>query len=84
MKLAMVGLGRMGGNMARRLLKAGHTVVGFNRTEEVTRQIQKESGLTPAFSLKEVISQCVKFNFTERPTSQDVYEKLKVFFQGIN
>ncbi|WP_118857705.1 phosphogluconate dehydrogenase (NAD(+)-dependent, decarboxylating) [Sphingomonas mesophila] len=31
MKLAMLGLGRMGGNMARRLMKAGHQVVAFDR-----------------------------------------------------
>jgi 6-phosphogluconate dehydrogenase len=31
MELGMVGLGRMGGNMARRLLGAGHRVVGWNR-----------------------------------------------------
>jgi 6-phosphogluconate dehydrogenase len=55
MKLAMVGLGRMGGNMARRLLRASHQVVGFNRTEEITNEIQKQNGLIPAFSLKEAI-----------------------------
>jgi 6-phosphogluconate dehydrogenase len=32
MDLAMVGLGRMGGNMARRLLRGGHRVVVWNRT----------------------------------------------------
>jgi len=57
MKLAMLGLGRMGGNMARRLLKAGHQVVGYNRTKEVTQDLQKEAGLLPAFSLKEVVKQ---------------------------
>jgi 6-phosphogluconate dehydrogenase len=55
MKLAMVGLGRMGGNMARRLLRAGHEVVGFNRSKDVTEEIQKKDGLIPAFSLKEVV-----------------------------
>ncbi|MEX1071902.1 MAG: decarboxylating 6-phosphogluconate dehydrogenase [Anaerolineales bacterium] len=56
MKLAMLGLGRMGGNMARRLLRAGHQVVGFNRSKEVTQEIQKQDGLIPAFSLKEVVA----------------------------
>ena len=32
MKLAMVGLGRMGGNMAERLRRRGHTVVGYDRS----------------------------------------------------
>ena len=57
MKLAMLGLGRMGGNMARRLLKAGHEVVGHNRSYAVTEKIQKEAGLSPASSFQEVVSQ---------------------------
>ncbi|HRN50960.1 MAG TPA: decarboxylating 6-phosphogluconate dehydrogenase [Anaerolineales bacterium] len=57
MKIAMIGLGRMGGNMSRRLLKAGHTVVGYNLTEEPTRQLQQEAGLLPAFSLAEAVAQ---------------------------
>jgi 6-phosphogluconate dehydrogenase len=57
MKLAMIGLGRMGGNMARRLLKGGHQVVGYNRSKDVTLEIQKEAGLLPAFSLKEAVQQ---------------------------
>ena len=31
MKLGMIGLGRMGGNMARRLMRGGHEVVAFDR-----------------------------------------------------
>src|SRR5207302_5459517 len=30
-ELGMIGLGRMGGNMAERLRRAGHTVIGFDR-----------------------------------------------------
>ncbi|MCL4256900.1 MAG: decarboxylating 6-phosphogluconate dehydrogenase [Anaerolineales bacterium] len=57
MKIAMIGLGRMGGNMSRRLLKAGHQVVGYNLSEETTRQLQAEAGLLPAFSLEEAVGQ---------------------------
>jgi 6-phosphogluconate dehydrogenase len=57
MKLAMIGLGRMGGNMARRLLKAGHSVVGYNRSAETTREIAKEAGLGAVFSLAEAVKQ---------------------------
>jgi 6-phosphogluconate dehydrogenase len=57
MKIAMIGLGRMGGNMARRLLKAGHEVVGFNRSHDVTEQIAREAGLRPASSLSDAVSQ---------------------------
>ncbi len=31
MRLVMIGLGRMGGNMARRLMKGGHEVVAYDR-----------------------------------------------------
>ncbi|MEX2161686.1 MAG: decarboxylating 6-phosphogluconate dehydrogenase [Anaerolineales bacterium] len=57
MRIAMLGLGRMGGNMARRLLRTGHEVVGYNRTYEVTLEIQKEAGLLPASSIREAIAQ---------------------------
>jgi 6-phosphogluconate dehydrogenase len=54
MDLAMIGLGRMGGNMARRLLKAGHRVVGYNRTAELTRALAAD-GLDGAFSLDAIV-----------------------------
>jgi 6-phosphogluconate dehydrogenase len=38
----------MGGNMARRLRRAGFDVVGLNRDKAVTRALAAESGLTPA------------------------------------
>lgn len=56
MKLAMIGLGKMGGSMARRLIKGGHQVVGFNLEPETTRQLADEAGLIPAFSLAEAVS----------------------------
>jgi len=34
MQLAMIGLGRMGGNMVRRLLQGGHEVVVYDRSSE--------------------------------------------------
>ena len=34
MQFGMIGLGRMGGNMVRRLMKNGHDLVIFNRTAE--------------------------------------------------
>jgi len=53
--IAMLGLGRMGGNMARRLLKGGHRVVGYNRSPDATHEIEKEAGLTPALSTEEAV-----------------------------
>jgi 6-phosphogluconate dehydrogenase len=51
--VGIVGLGRMGGNMARRLQRGGHRVVAWNRTPERTREITGE-GIEGAFSLEEL------------------------------
>ena len=53
MKLAMIGLGRMGMNMAKRLLEGGHQVVAYNRSREKTDQLIKQ-GAIGAYSLSEV------------------------------
>ncbi|MGM0427666.1 MAG: phosphogluconate dehydrogenase (NAD(+)-dependent, decarboxylating) [Thermodesulfobacteriota bacterium] len=53
MKIAMIGLGRMGMNMARRLLQSGHEVVAYNRTPQKTEEIAQE-GATPAYALQEI------------------------------
>ncbi|HSW43840.1 MAG TPA: decarboxylating 6-phosphogluconate dehydrogenase [Patescibacteria group bacterium] len=55
MRIGFVGLGRMGGNMVRRLVRDGHQVVAFNRTPEKTREIMTE-GAEGAFSLEELVS----------------------------
>jgi 6-phosphogluconate dehydrogenase len=44
MDIAMLGLGRMGGNMARRLIRGGHRVVLWNRSVEAAEQIRAETG----------------------------------------
>ncbi len=44
MDIAMLGLGRMGGNMARRLLAGGHNVVLWNRSVDASEQIAAEAG----------------------------------------
>ena len=53
MKLAMVGLGRMGGNMAERLLQGGHEVVVFDISADARTAYEKK-GATPAASLEQV------------------------------
>ena len=55
MKLAMIGLGRMGMNMAKRLLQGGHQVVTYNRSPEKTDAMVKEEGAIGAYSLAEVV-----------------------------
>ena len=37
MRIGMVGLGRMGANMATRLLRGGHQVVAFDRSAEAVQ-----------------------------------------------
>jgi len=45
MQVGIVGLGRMGMNMARRLLGGGHEVVAYNRTLEKVRLIEREGAV---------------------------------------
>jgi 6-phosphogluconate dehydrogenase len=45
MELAMIGLGRMGANMAERLLKAGHRVVGYDTNPEAVRSHVAKGGI---------------------------------------
>ena len=56
MGIAIIGLGKMGGNMARRLLRGGHRVLRYNRSPEPTQDLAAEAGLVPAFSLDEVVA----------------------------
>jgi 6-phosphogluconate dehydrogenase len=44
MKIGMIGLGKMGGNMAERLLKGGHQIVGYARHEEAIKALEEKGG----------------------------------------
>jgi 6-phosphogluconate dehydrogenase len=55
MQIAMIGLGRMGGNMARRLLRGGHRCVVFDRSSEAVAELAKEGGVG-ASSLADVVA----------------------------
>ena len=56
MQLAMIGLGRMGGNMARRLMAAGHEVIVYDATAKTRETFAKKTGAVAASSLAEVVS----------------------------
>ncbi|HJQ19091.1 MAG TPA: decarboxylating 6-phosphogluconate dehydrogenase [Gemmatimonadaceae bacterium] len=56
MQLAMIGLGKMGGNMTERLMRGGHRVVAYDRGADVVQKYAK-LGATPAKSLREVVQQ---------------------------
>ncbi len=52
MQIGIVGLGRMGANIARRLIKKGHEVVAFDRTPKVVKALE---GATGANSIKDLV-----------------------------
>jgi 6-phosphogluconate dehydrogenase len=52
MQIAIVGLGRMGANIGRRLMKHGHRIVGFDANQAAVKALE---GATPAASLADVV-----------------------------
>jgi len=55
MKLAIIGLGKMGGNMARRLCRGGIEVVGYNRSNEIINSLAKEEGMISSESVADAV-----------------------------
>jgi glucose-6-phosphate 1-dehydrogenase len=58
-ELGIIGLGKMGGNLARQLSGKGWHVVGYNRTSETTKNLESE-GIDGAYSLEEFVSKLKK------------------------
>ena len=54
MKIGMIGLGRMGSNMVRRILEAGHEAVVYDVDADAVKAIAKE-GATGVDSLEELV-----------------------------
>ena len=59
MQIGMIGLGRMGGNMVRRLMKGGHTCVVYDRGADAVAAFAKE-GATGARSLEDLVAKLQK------------------------
>lgn len=57
MDIGIVGLGKMGGNMARRLIRAGHRVVGTARSPEIVQSLAAEEGMVPTIDVKELVTE---------------------------
>ncbi|NOX43645.1 MAG: decarboxylating 6-phosphogluconate dehydrogenase [Gammaproteobacteria bacterium] len=57
MRLAIIGLGKMGGNMARRLCRGGIEVVGYNRSKDIINTLSKEEGMIGSESVVDAIQQ---------------------------
>ncbi|OGH58457.1 MAG: 6-phosphogluconate dehydrogenase (decarboxylating) [Candidatus Lindowbacteria bacterium RIFCSPLOWO2_12_FULL_62_27] len=60
MQLGMVGLGRMGGNMVKRLAEGGHKIVAFDRGEDTVKEFARIKNVEGAFTLKELVSKMKK------------------------
>ncbi|MHB1040883.1 MAG: NAD(P)-binding domain-containing protein, partial [Desulfobacteria bacterium] len=59
MELGMIGLGRMGANMVRRLMRAGHRIVVYDTSAEAVAALAKE-GATGAASLDDFLGRLPK------------------------
>ena len=60
MQLGMVGLGRMGANMVRRLAARGHECVVFDRTPAAVADLAKVKGVTGASSFEDMMAKLAK------------------------
>ena len=58
-KIGIIGLGKMGANLARQLHKKGWRVIGFNKTSETTEGLETE-GIAGAYSLSEFVGKLSK------------------------
>ncbi|MBI5462048.1 MAG: decarboxylating 6-phosphogluconate dehydrogenase [Gammaproteobacteria bacterium] len=56
MRMAMVGLGKMGANMVRRLRRGGIEVVGYDRSREVVDALAREDGMVAADGLADLVA----------------------------
>jgi 6-phosphogluconate dehydrogenase len=59
MQIGMIGLGRMGANMVRRLIRKGHSCVVFNRSPQAVNELIREKAIG-ATSLAEVVKKLAK------------------------
>jgi 6-phosphogluconate dehydrogenase len=59
MQIGMIGLGRMGANMVRRLIRKGHSCVVFNRSPQAVNELVKEKAIG-ATSLADVVKKLEK------------------------
>jgi 6-phosphogluconate dehydrogenase len=87
MRFGIVGLGRMGANLARHAIEQGHQVVGYNRSEAATKALGQE-GLEPAWSIADLVSRLmaprIVFLYVPHggPTAQVVQELRPLLARG--
>src|ERR1700733_8354948 len=59
MQIGVIGLGRMGGNISRRLMRAGHQCVVFDQQSDPVKALA-EDGAKPAADLADMVKQLAK------------------------
>lgn len=88
MKMAIIGLGRMGGNMARRLCRGGIEVVGYNRSQDIVKKLAAEEGMIPAASVAEAVEKLSPPRVvwimlpSGEPTEQQIRDLIPLLSQG--
>ena len=76
MQLGLIGLGKMGANMAERLRRDGHQVVGFDRSPQAPRDVDSLAGLVGALDAPRVVWVMVPSGEPTRATVTELGELL--------
>ncbi len=76
MKIGLIGLGKMGSNMAERLRRAGHEVVGYDRNPEAPRTVDDLAGLVAALERPRAVWVMVPSGEPTRATVADLIDVL--------
>jgi 6-phosphogluconate dehydrogenase len=71
-EIGLIGLGKMGGNMAERLRRGGHTVVGFDRNESAARDVASLEELVQKLAKPRVVWVMVPSGEPTRATVRDL------------
>ncbi|HAF61593.1 MAG TPA: decarboxylating 6-phosphogluconate dehydrogenase [Anaerolineaceae bacterium] len=82
MRIALIGLGKMGANMARRLSAGNIELVAYNRSPEKTQELSEEISLQPAYSYEEVVTYLDKPHiiWSMVPAGKTTKEVAKAFY----
>ena len=77
MEIGLIGLGKMGGNMAERLRRDGHQVVGYDRNPDSARDIDSLEALAAALAAPRVVWVMVPSGEPTRATVASLGEALE-------
>jgi 6-phosphogluconate dehydrogenase len=76
-QIGLIGLGKMGGNMAERLRRGGHTVVGYDRNSEAARDVDSLPELVQKLAKPRVVWVMVPSGEPTRATVRDLGDLLE-------